>query len=108
MQVASMNASPGYLIGLAATVLLSFTGIVISYLNRSYRLPALVLAFRRDFFLAVGLATVFALFSRRRFRLERSLAGFFVRYWTEPGALQHCVDIFGAIQRCRCGICVQS
>ena len=81
MQETSKNSSPGYLIGLRATLLLSFTGILISYLNRTYHLPSLVLAFWRDCFVALGSGSrVFALFSRGRFRLQRSHWGFFVLY----------------------------
>lgn len=80
MPEASRRASSGYLIGLAATLLLSFTGILISYLNRAYQLPSLVLAFWRDCFVVLGLIAAFALFSRRRFQLERSLWSFFLLY----------------------------
>lgn len=80
MQVASRNISRGYLIGLAATLLLSFTGILISYLSRAYQLPSLVLAFWRDCTVAMGLAIFFALFSRRRFRLDAAQRGFFILY----------------------------
>ena len=80
MQQADRNSSPGYLIGLTATLLLSFTGILISYLNRAYQLPSLVLAFWRDLFVVAGLAAVFALFSRGRFRLQRSHWAFFILY----------------------------
>lgn len=80
MRTSSRNTSPGYLIGLAATVLLSFTGILISYLSRTYQLPSLVLAFWRDCSVALGLALVFLLFSRWRFRLKRSLWAFFILY----------------------------
>ena len=74
------SSSPGYLIGLTATLLLSFTGILISYLNRAYQLPSLVLAFWRDVFVVFGLAVSFALFSRGRFRLKDSLWSFFLLY----------------------------
>ncbi len=80
MQEISGNSSRGYLVGLSATVLLSFTGILISYLNRTYHLPSLVLAFWRDCSVVLGLAVVFAMFSRARFRLERSHWIFFVLY----------------------------
>jgi drug/metabolite transporter (DMT)-like permease len=80
VQQADRNSSPGYLIGLTATLLLSFTGILISYLNRAYQLPSLVLAFWRDLFVVAGLAAVFALFSRGRFRLQRSHWAFFILY----------------------------
>jgi drug/metabolite transporter (DMT)-like permease len=80
MQVESRKTSKGYLIGLSATLCLSFTGILISYLNRAYSLPSLVLAFWRDCFVALGLAVTFALFSRLRFRLEPGHRAFFVLY----------------------------
>jgi drug/metabolite transporter (DMT)-like permease len=80
MRVSTRNTSPGYAAGLAATLLLSFTGILISYLNRTYHLPSLVLAFWRDCFVAFGLASVFTIFSRRRLHLERSHRGFFILY----------------------------
>ena len=80
MHLTSKSPSRGYLIALGATVLLSFTGILISYLSREYHLPSLVLAFWRDVFVACGLIVVFALFSRSRFELQRSHLAFFVLY----------------------------
>ena len=74
------NPSRGYLIGLGATVLLSTTGILISYLNRTYSLPALVLAFWRALFVAFGLTVVFLATDRTRFQFPRSLWGFFLLY----------------------------
>jgi drug/metabolite transporter (DMT)-like permease len=72
--------SRGYAIALTATVLWSFTGILISYLSKTYALPSLVLAFWRDLFLSIGLALIFALFSRARFYLDRSHWTFLVLY----------------------------
>lgn len=80
MPETTKNSSPGYLIGLTATLLLSFTGILISYLNRTYHLPSLVLAFWRDLFVVTGLVVAFAVLSRNRFRLDRSLWSFFLLY----------------------------
>lgn len=80
MHEKSRNSSRGYLIGLGATIFLSFTGIFISYLNRTYNLPSLVLAFWRDFFVVLCLITVFGLFRRSRLRLERSHWTFFILY----------------------------
>ena len=76
----SRNSSRGYLIGISATILLSFTGILISYLNKNYNLPSLVLAFWRDCFVVFGLVMAFVLFSRRRFRLDGSPWKFFFLY----------------------------
>jgi len=80
MPNASRNPTTGYLIGLAATVFLSFTGILISILSRRYGLPSLVLAFWRDCFVVLGLVAAFATFSRQRFRLDAGHRGFFVLY----------------------------
>ncbi|MFH1183442.1 MAG: DMT family transporter [Chloroflexota bacterium] len=80
MRSASRNSTPGYLIGLAATVFLSFAGILISHLSRAYQLPSLVLAFWRDCFVVVVLAAAFVTLSPGRFRLDPRLRGFFVLY----------------------------
>jgi drug/metabolite transporter (DMT)-like permease len=80
MQESSKNSSRGYLIGVSATVLLSTTGILISYLSTTYKLPSLVLAFWRDSFVVFGLIIVFSLFSRARFRLGSSHWKFFILY----------------------------
>ena len=80
MAVASRKISRGYLIGLAATVSLSFTGILISHLSRAYRLPSLVLAFWRDGFVVLGLAAALVVSSPWRFRLNRGHRGFFILY----------------------------
>lgn len=45
----------GYLTALASAAVLSTTAVLIRYLTQTYDLPALVLAFWRDFFLAAGL-----------------------------------------------------
>jgi len=76
----SKNSSQGYLIGTGATILLSFNGILISYLNTAYKLPSLVLAFWRDSFVVLGLMIVFTLSSRAHFRLEGSHWKFFILY----------------------------
>lgn len=80
MTAPSKNLSTGYLIGLSATLALSFTGILISYLSRTYQLPSLVLAFWRDLFVVLGLAVFFALFSRGRFSLDAGHRSFFILY----------------------------
>jgi DME family drug/metabolite transporter len=65
-------SSRGYLIALTATLLWSFTGVLISYLSRTYALPSLVLAFWRDLALALGLSLFFLVFTRNRFHLARA------------------------------------
>jgi drug/metabolite transporter (DMT)-like permease len=76
----SSTFSRGYLIALIATGLWSFTGILISYLSKTYALPSLVLAFWRDLFVSFGMLVSLALFSRGRFKLERHHWRFMVLY----------------------------
>lgn len=80
MQTRSTTHSRGYLIALTATLLWSFTGILISYLNRTYALPSLVLAFWRDLFVSVAMLAALAVFSRTRLLFDRSHWGFMVVY----------------------------
>lgn len=72
--------SRGYLIALAATVLWSTTGPFISYLNRTYALPSLVLAFWRDLFVSFGVFAGLWVFSRARLHLERTQWSFVAGY----------------------------
>jgi drug/metabolite transporter, DME family len=76
----SSSYSRGYIIAMTATVLWSFTGILISYLSRTYALPSLVLAFWRDLFVSLGMIVAFILLSRARFHLDRSQWKFMVLY----------------------------
>lgn len=74
------SLSSGYLIALVATILWSTTGPFISYLNKTYGLPSLVLAFWRDLFVSFGMLVGLFLFSQARFHLERVHWGFMIFY----------------------------
>jgi len=76
----SSTYSRGYLIALIATVLWSTTGVIISYLSRTYALPSLILAFWRDCFVSFGMLVGLLIFSRARFQLDRSHWKFMVIY----------------------------
>lgn len=78
--MSSSSSSRGYLIALAATVLWSSTGVIISYLSRTYALPSLVLAFWRDLFLSLALILFFTLFGRSRLILPRAQRFFFLGF----------------------------
>ena len=80
MKSTASSYSRGYAIALTATVLWSSTGILISYINRTYSLPSLVLAFWRDLFVALGMILGLAVFSRARFHLSRRHWGFMTFY----------------------------
>jgi drug/metabolite transporter (DMT)-like permease len=70
----------GYIIALIATILWSTTGPIISYLNKTYALPSLVLAFWRDLFVSLGMIGGLLIFSRARLRLSRGHWVFMVLY----------------------------
>lgn len=58
------NPNTGYIAALGSAVFLSLTSIFISYLNIHFQLPALVLAFWREIFVASILLIIFLLFKR--------------------------------------------
>ncbi len=70
----------GYLICLFATVMWSTTAIFIRYLTETYQLPAMVLAFWRDLFVASALALAFLLFRPAFFRVDRKHIRFIIFY----------------------------
>lgn len=77
---ASSTFSRGYLIALTATVLWSTTGIIISYLDKTYQLPSLVLTLWRNVFVSGGMLVGLLIFSRARFFLDRSHWRFMILY----------------------------
>ena len=76
----SSQLSRGYIIALTATVIWSTTGILISYLSKTYSLPSLVLAFWRDLFVSFGMTVGLLVFSRAHFHLARTHWGFMILY----------------------------
>jgi drug/metabolite transporter (DMT)-like permease len=72
--------SRGYFIALTGTVLWSTTGVLISYLSKTYSLPSLVLAFWRDLFVTFGMLVGLLIFSRARFHLGGAHWAFMVFY----------------------------
>ncbi len=74
------QSSRGFLIALTATVIWSTTGILISYISKTYSLPSLVLAFWRDLFVSFGMVVGLLVFSRAHFQLGKKHWGFMVLY----------------------------
>ncbi len=70
MQKSSDNTNRGYLAALSSTVFLSLTSIFISYLNLNYQLPALVLAFWREIFVALILLVYLACIKTNGLKLK--------------------------------------
>ena len=78
--LAKTAMTKGYAICITGTVLWSSTAVFIRYLTENFHLPALVLAFWRDLFLAVALAAAFAVFKPARLRVERRNLVFLLLY----------------------------
>ncbi len=70
----------GYALAVTSAVILSTTAIFIRYLTVTYGIPALVLAFWREAFVAVTLAAVLALVRPVLLRLERRHLGYLFVY----------------------------
>ena len=67
-QPANTNSNRGYLAAFGSSLFLATTGIFIRYLTVNYKLPALVLTFWREFFVALALIAVFTLFKPALFK----------------------------------------
>ncbi len=67
----AVNLTRGYIICLIGTTLWSTTGVFIRYLTEIYHLPPLVLAFWRDFFVAIALLLLLYFRFPHRLRVER-------------------------------------
>lgn len=68
----------GYAICITGTILWSTTAIFIRTLTETYQLPALVLAFWRDFFVSVALVLVFAVVNPARLQTGRKHLKFLI------------------------------
>jgi drug/metabolite transporter (DMT)-like permease len=76
----SSHLTRGYTIALASAAVLSTTAIFIRYLTQTYRIPALVLAFWRDGFVAVTLLSVLGLWRPDRLRIGRDHLRYLLAY----------------------------
>jgi len=76
----SAQLTRGTIICLIATVIWSTTAVFIRYLTVTYDMPPLVLAFWRDAFVVVGLASIFVFTNSKRFLLKRQHLPFLILY----------------------------
>ncbi len=76
----SSNFARGYPIALASAVILATTAIFIRYLTQTYQIPAMVLAFWRDLFVALTLLPVLALIRPGLLRIERKDLRYLIIY----------------------------
>lgn len=75
-----LDLARGYPIAVASAIILSTTAIFIRYLTQTYNMPALVLAFWRDSFVALTMLIVLAILHPRPLRVERRDVGYLVAY----------------------------
>jgi len=67
-QSSNTNSNRGYLAAFGSSLFLATTGIFIRYLTVNFKLPALVLTFWREFFVAFALIAAFTLFKPTLFK----------------------------------------
>lgn len=70
----------GFLVALASAVVLSFTGILIRMISEDYHLPALILAFWRDFFVALFALFFLLLFKPKLLKIDTGQIPFLVLF----------------------------
>jgi drug/metabolite transporter (DMT)-like permease len=75
-----LNLTRGYSIAVIAAAILSTTAIFIRYLTQTFHIPALVLAFWRDGFVALTLLAILKLLSPRLLRVDRKHLLFLIAY----------------------------
>jgi len=76
----SSHLTRGYTVALISAAILSTTAVLIRYLTLTYHLPALLLAFWRDFFVFLTLLPILALGRWSPLRVERSHLRYLVLY----------------------------
>ncbi len=80
MQNSTENTNRGYLAAFGSALFLSLTAIFIRYLNLNYQLPALILAFWREIFVALILLVGFALFKPANLKGAKAHWGYLLIY----------------------------
>ncbi len=70
----------GYLIAIVGTAIWSATAVFIRYLTETFHMPPLVVAFWRDLFTSLTLASVFAMIAPKLLRVERRHLKFLLIY----------------------------
>ena len=95
--MAKVNANKAYWIAVASALFLSTTAIFIRFLTVNYNMPALVLAFWRDFFVVLSLLPVMAIKAPHLLHIDRAhllflmiyglLLAVFNSFWTISVAL---------------------
>lgn len=74
------NANKAYFIALASAAFLSSTAILIRYLTLNYNMPALVLAFWRDFFVVITILPILFFRQRDLLKIDKKQGKFLLIY----------------------------
>lgn len=74
------NLTRGYAIAVVSAIILSTTAILIRYLTQTYQLPALILAFWRDLFVALTLLLVLFMIRPGLMRIKRKDLRYLIIY----------------------------
>jgi len=74
------NSSQGYISAFSAVLFWSFSGILISYLSKTYAVPSLVIAFWSVLFVAFGMFAGLAIFNCKLYQLDPSYLKFMLLY----------------------------
>ena len=74
------SSTYGFWIAFASAVILSFTGILIRMVSEDYSLPALILAFWRDFLVALCAFLYLFIFKRHLLKIKSSDLPFFILF----------------------------
>jgi drug/metabolite transporter (DMT)-like permease len=74
------NINRGFFIAVVSAVVLSFTGIIIRMVSEDYQLPALILAFWRDFFVVLCALPILVSLKSKILRIEKKNLGFLILF----------------------------
>ena len=74
------NINRGFFIALVSAVVLSFTGIIIRMVSEDYQLPALILAFWRDFFVVLCAFPFLVSLKSKILRIDMKNLGFLILF----------------------------
>ena len=74
------HSGRGFAFALTAALMLSITTILVRYTTETYKIPALVLAFWRDVFMALTLAIILSIASPKLLRVDRRFLFYLAAY----------------------------
>lgn len=79
-QPSTSSTNRGFLIALISALILAFTGILIRLVSEDYHLPALVIAFLRDFFVVVCALPFLLILNPQLLRIKKTDLPFLILF----------------------------